>query len=213
MEIIETIGIPLGAGLTFLILTYLVLDDSPLYKLALHVFVGALAGYSFGIVVREIALTLLKLPSEPLLLIPLAMGLWLFGFKGVPRLAYVGNFALAYLVGVGTAVALGGALLGALVPQVEATARALRSGPLVDGLLIVVGTVCTLMVFNFAVPKPGGRTSIWFRVVKWLGGVGRWFLIFAFGVAFAGALTASLSILIGRVQYIIDLLTSLLGSY
>lgn len=212
MEIIETIGIPLGAGLTFLILTYLVLDDSPLYKLALHVFVGALAGYSFGIVVREIALTLLKLPTEPLLLIPLAMGLWLLGFKGIPRLAYVGNFALAYLVGVGTAVALGGALLGALVPQVEATARALRSGPLVDGLLIVVGTVCTLMVFNFAVPKPGGRTGIWFRVVKWLGGVGRWFLIFAFGVAFAGALTASLSILIGRVQYIIDLLTGLLGN-
>jgi len=211
MEIVDAIGIPLGVGLTFLILTYLVLGDNPLYKLALHIFVGALMGYSFGIVAREIVLTLLQLPDERLLLVPLAMGLWLLGFKGVPRLAYVGNFAVAYLVGVGAAVALGGALLGALVPQVEATARALSGDSLLDGMLIVVGTICTLMAFNFAAPKQVGLGGIWARGVGLLAGVGRIFLIFAFGAAFAGALTASLSILIGRIQYIIDFLVSLLG--
>ncbi len=211
MEIVEAIGAPLGAGLTLLILSYLVFGDNPLYKLALHIFVGALVGYSFGVVVREIVLTLLKLPNERLLLIPLAMGLWLLAFKGTPRLAYVGNFAVAYLVGVGAAVALGGALLGALVPQVAATARALSGDSLVDGLLIVVGTICTLMAFNFAVPKQGGITGAWGRGVGLLAWLGRIFLIFAFGVVFAGALTASLSILVGRVQYIIDFLVNLLG--
>ncbi len=211
MEIIEAIGIPLGVGLTFLILSYLVFDDNPLYKLALHIFIGALMGYSFGIVAREIVLTLFQLPNEHLLLVPLTLGLWLLGFKSIPRLAYVGNFAVAYLVGVGAAVALGGALLGALVPQVAATARALSDAPLLDGLLIVVGTICTLMAFNFAVPKQGGLGGLWARGVGLLAGVGRIFLIFAFGVAFAGALTASLSILIGRIQYIIGFLVSLLG--
>jgi len=212
MDIIETIGMPLSAGLTFLILTYLVFGDNPFYKLALHICIGALAGYSFGIVAREIMLILLQLPDEHLLLVPLVMGLWLLVFKGAPRLTYAGNFALAYLVGVGAAVALGGALLGTLVPQVEATTRALSRDSLLDGLLVVVGTICTLMALNFAAPKPGGRTGIWYRGVGLLAGVGRVFLIFAFGVAFAGALTSSLVILIGRVQYIIDLLVNLLGS-
>lgn len=212
---IETVGMVLGVGLTILILSYL-LGDNPFYRLALHLFIGALAGYSFGIVVREvlIKMALGQLLSDPILSVPLVMGLWLFFFKSIPRLAYVGNFALAYLVGVGTAVALGGALLGNLVPQVGATGRALSLESLDlprlrDGLLVVVGTVCTLMAFNFAAPKQGGLAGAWAQVVGALGGVGRVFLVFAFGVAFAGALTTSLSIFIGRMRYIIDPLVDL----
>jgi len=198
--------------LTGLILTYLLFGDNPAYKLALHIFIGALVGYSFGIVVQEIAVTLLRdLPQEHLLLVPLLMGLWLLAFKSAPRLSYIGNFAMAYLVGVGTAVALGGALLGTLVPQVVATASALSRNSILDGLLIILGTVCTLMAFNFAVPKRGGAAGAWAWVVGPMAWIGRVFLIFAFGVAFAGALTTFLSILIGRIQYIIVPLVNLLG--
>jgi hypothetical protein len=42
-----------------------------------------------------------------------------------------------------------------------------------------------------------------------MAGVGRWFLLVTFGVAFAGALTASLSIFIGRIQYLIDFFVAL----
>jgi hypothetical protein len=200
-----------GVALTILILSYL-LWDNPLYRLALHLLVGALVGYSFGVVLRDVlySMLLLKLQSDPLLVIPLALGILLF-FKGFPRQAYIGNFSIAYLVGVGTAVALSGALLGAVIPQVEATGRALsaaswgsfRLGPF-DGLMIVVGAVCTLMAFTFTASKRSGLAGIWTRIVRALGGVGRIFLIVTFGVAFAGALTASFSIFIGRVQYIID---------
>jgi hypothetical protein len=198
-----------GVALTFLILSYL-LWDNPLYRLALHLFVGALIGYSFGIVLRDVLydMMLTKLPGDPLLVIPLVLGILLF-FKGFPRQAYIGNFSIAYLIGVGTAVALSGALLGAIVPQVEATGRALSSASqasfrlgLLDGLMIVIGTVCTLMAFTFTASKRSGLAGVWTRLVRAMGWVGRIFLIFAFGVAFAGALTASLSIFIGRVQYI-----------
>lgn len=208
----EIAGLLVGAVLTLLILSY-VLGDNPLYRLALHLFVGALVGYYFGIVLRDvfIGMVLAQLLTNPLaVLVPLILGILLL-FKGFPKYAYVGNFSVAYLVGVGAAVALGGALLGTLVPQVEATGRALsptsltsfRTG-LLDGLLIVVGTVCTLMAFTFTASSQRGVARVWARVVQLAAGVGRVFLIFAFGIAFAGALTASLSILIGRIQYLID---------
>ena len=218
MPDIETTGMLLGAGLTLLILTYLPLGNNPLYRLALHVFIGALVGYSCGIVITFVYDVLfIRLPGDSILAVPLLMGLWLFLVKSFPRLAHTGNFVIAYLVGVGTAVALSGALLGTLVPQVGATARALSQEPLnpfslTDGFLVVVGTICTLMAFNFAAPKQGGLAGTWGQVVGALALVGRVFLLFAFAVAFAGALTTSLSILIGRIQYIITPLVDLLGS-
>lgn len=218
-EMLDVAGLVLGAVLTLLIFSYL-LGDNPLYRLALHLFVGALVGYSFGIVLREVLLKIAlgQLQSYPILLVPLVMGLWLFFFKSIPRLAYVGNFVLAFLIGVGTAVALSGALMGVIIPQIGATGRALsfpalasfRLG-LLDGLLVVVGTVCTLMAFNFTFTarKRQGLAGAWTRLVRVVTGIGRVFLLFAFGVAFAGALTASLSIFIGRMQYLIDVLVDL----
>jgi len=217
-EILETAGLVLGAVLTLMIFSYL-LGDNLLYRLALHLFIGALMGYSFGIVLREIFIlkVLAQLVGKEYIMVaPLTLGILLL-IKGLPRHAYIGNFSVAYLVGVGTAVALSGALLGTLVPQIGATGRALspaslasfRAGPL-DGLLIVVGTICTLMAFNFTVPrKQRGLTGVWTRGVRALAWVGRVFLTFAFGVAFAGALTASLSIFIGRIQHLIDIFTNI----
>ena len=218
-EIPEIAGLVTGAVLTLLIFSYL-LGDNPLYRLALHLFIGALVGYSFGIVLREVLIKIVlgQLLDNPILLVPLVMGLWLFFFKSIPRLAYVGNFSIAYLVGVGTAVALSGALLGTLVPQIRATGRALSAASLassraglLDGLLIVVGTVCALMTFNFTftTQRRWGLARTLAQIVRAIAWLGRLFLILAFGIAFAGALTASLSIFIGRVQYLIDVFTNI----
>ncbi len=215
---LDIIGLGVGTLVTLLILSYL-LGDNPLYRFALHIFVGALVGYSFGVILYEVIWKMVALPLlEPespidlfLMLLVLLLSLVLL-FKILPRTAYIGNFSVAYLVGVGTAVALGGALLGTLVPQISATGSAMsipamalfRLGPL-DSLLIVLGTVCALMAFTFTAQEQPGLAGIWSKIVKIVGGVaGRGFLIVAFGVAFAGALTASLSIFIGRIQYVID---------
>jgi len=216
-ELLDVVGLVVGAVLTLMIFSYL-LGDNPLYRLALHLFVGALVGYSFGIVLRDVLIGKVwnQLLDNPLaVVIPLVLGILLL-FKGFPRQAYVGNFSVAYLVGVGAAVALGGALLGTLIPQVGATGRALSSPSLasfrlglLDGLLVVVGTICTLMAFTFTARKQRGLRGAWAGIVKLTGGVGRIFLIFAFGIAFAGALTASLSIFIGRIQYLIGVFTNI----
>lgn len=214
---LETAGLVMGAVLTLLVFSYL-LGDNPLYRLALHLFIGALVGYSFGIVVRDVLLGMVLgqwLTDPQAVLAPLVLGLLLL-FKGFPRYAYVGNIAVAFLVGVGAAVALSGALLGTLIPQVGATGRAMslpsllsfRAG-LLDGLLIVVGTVCTLMASTFAAQKQRGLAGAWGQIVRLAAGIGRVFLIVALAVAFAGAVTASLSIFIGRLQYLIGFFTDI----
>jgi hypothetical protein len=212
VEIVEIAGLVLGAALTLTTFSYLI-GDNFLYRLGVHLFIGTLVGYTLGIVLREVLvkMALAQLPDNPILIVPLVMGLWLLFFKSIPRLAYVGNFVVAYLVGVGTAVALSGALLGTLIPQIKATGYALGttsqvSFPLgiLDGLLVVVGTLCTLMVFNFTANKRRGLAGLWGQFVRLVAGVGRIFLLFALSAAFAGALTASLSLFMGRVQYLID---------
>ncbi|MEE8391855.1 MAG: hypothetical protein V3S14_13810, partial [Anaerolineae bacterium] len=122
-EILDTVGLLVGAILTLMIFSYL-LGDNPLYRLALHLFVGALVGYSLGIVLRDVFYDMVVAPllaapfstESQLTMFFLLLSILLL-FKILPRTAYIGNFSLAYLIGVGTAVALGGALLGTLIPQ------------------------------------------------------------------------------------------------
>jgi hypothetical protein len=215
----ELIGLFLGAILTLFVLSYLA-GDNPLYRLALHLFIGTLVGYSFGTVFREVlvGMALPRLLSNPsAAVVPLVLGMLLL-FKGFPKQAYIGNLSIAYLVGVGTAVALGGALLGTLAPQVGATGRALSLASLssfrfglLDGLMVVVGTICTLLAFAFTRSPRQGTRAFWGRVLSGAAWIGRVFLIVAFGLAFAGALTASLSIFIGRVQSLVDLVIQVIG--
>jgi hypothetical protein len=215
----EIVGLFLGALLTLFILSYLA-GDNFLYRLALHLFIGTLVGYSFGTVFREVLLGMALpglLSNLSAGVVPLVLGILLL-FKGFPKQAYIGNLSIAYLVGVGTAVALGGALLGTLAPQIGATGRALSPASrasfrfgLLDGLMVVVGTVCTLLAFTFTRPPQQGSWAAWGRILDWAAWIGRAFLIVAFGLAFAGALTASLSIFIGRMQSFIDLAAQVIG--
>lgn len=207
---LDLIGSVVGAVLTLLVFSYF-LGDNPLYRLALHLFVGALVGYSFSIVLRVVIdLVWNQLRQNPLVVLPLAFGLLLL-FKYFPRRAYIGNFPMAYLVGVGAAVAVGGALLGTLVPQIGATGRALDPGSWGlyrlwggDPALILLGTIFTLLAFTFTAQGEQGLAGLWSRVIRVSGGIGRFFLVVTFGLAFAGAVTASLSIFIGRVQDVFE---------
>jgi hypothetical protein len=78
--------------------------------------------------------------------------------------------------------------------------------------MVVLGTVSTLMSFTFFRTKDR-KGGAWGRILDGVAWVGRVFLVSAFGVAFAGALTASLSILIGRMQYLIDVFYALVGGW
>lgn len=217
MSYLELIGMAVGALLTILVFSYL-LGDNFLYRLALHIFLGALVGYAFGMVISEVWGKLIAdslREGNLFLIVPLGIGLGLLIFKSIPRLAYIGNFFLSPLIGFGIAVALAGAFVGTLKPQFEATANVMNATPW-EGMLIAIGTVCTLLAFDFTFSqRQRGLMGILGNIIGLLGKAGRLFLTVAFGVAFAGAITAALTIFIGRIQFLIEAaieLASKLGS-
>ena len=208
----DQIGIIVGAILTLFILSYLI-GDNVLFRLATHVLVGVGAAYITFTVVIDVLWTRLAQPiiaraSAPsATIVVAALGL-IFGvlllFKALPRWAWIGNIPVGYLVGVGAAVALGGALFGTIGAQVYATASPLNGyfgGPnesnvnFLLNVIIAFGTVTTLLSFGFYRAARRG-------VLSSINAIGRFFLAIALGATFALVYVASVTLFIDRLQAI-----------
>jgi small-conductance mechanosensitive channel len=140
---------------------------------------------------------------------PLILGAWLLT-KTSPRLSRLGNPVVAYLVGVGAAAAISGALLGTLFPLVDQSTRELMGTNLwnvmVNGSIILIGTLTTLIYFHYgARPTASGVTKreTGIEVGAW---VGQWFIAITLGAIFAGVYLAVLSVFIERARFIWDFL-------
>lgn len=212
---LEQIGVILGAILTLFILSYLI-GDNVLYRFTTHVLIGVGAAYITVTAIADVLWPRLVLPilaqsaAQPIDVVVAGVGLILsvmLLFKALPRWAWVGNIPIGYLVGVGAAVALGGAVFGTLGAQTAATALppgGAFSGPSSNVVInfglnavIVVGTVTTLLSFSFFRAARRG-------VLNGLSSIGRIFLAIALGATFALVYIASVTVLIDRVQAITD---------
>lgn len=205
-----------GFLLTIMVLSYLV-GDNALFRFAIHIFVGVSAGYIAVIALYQVILPFLVTPlmnapllERGLLLIPLLLTALLL-MKISPRLSWLGGPAVAYLVGAGAAVAVSGAVLGTLIPQVSAAAEPFDwiglsqrgFNPLqsiFNGVVMLVGTIATIAYFHFGARRQEDgsvRRSLWIDIVAW---VGRLFIALTLGVLFAGVYSAALSALVERIR-------------
>ena len=217
---LDTIGTLVAMILTLFVFSYL-LGDNALYRLAEHIFVGVAVGYAVVIAFHNVIAAKLLLPlveaisrndwgSVLLLTLALVMGLLLLT-KPLKGLSWLGSLSVAVLLGVGAALAIGGALLGTLLPQIGATADlsiyTARYGPglgLLSGLIVLVGATGVLLHFHYGVDRAGRLAGLRDRVVQIWGGLGRWFILIAFGAILATAFVSRLSLLAGRVQFLLD---------
>ena len=213
-ELQNLLTIVAGAILTLMILSYLI-GDSFLFRLAVHVLVGAGAAYAAVTVLADVISARLVQPfiqrNDALALLAAGAGLFLsvlLLFKLSPRLGWIGNLPVGYLVGVGAAIALGGAMFGTLGPQIMATAS--PAGSLLNGtdenggvnfllnVIVLVGTIVTLLSFGYYRAARGS----WLSNVNMVGR--RFFLMVAFGATFALVFIASTTLLIGRLEALIQ---------
>ena len=114
--------------LTLMILSYLI-GDNPAFRVAVYIFIGVSAGYAAAVAWWQVLFPRLILPlvtgsfiERVLALVALIMGVLLL-MKLSPRTARLGNLSIAFLVGVGAAVAVGGAVIGTLIPQTLASIK------------------------------------------------------------------------------------------
>lgn len=221
---IDMISALVGLLLTLMIFSYLI-GDNPLFRIAIYLFIGVASGYAATVVWHTVLVPKLFEPlADPnqlaILVIPLVLSFSLLA-KLSPRISWIGNFAMAILVGVGAAAAVGGALIGTLIPQVRASMDAFDLSAAGGGLGIVqtfsegvvmfLGTVLTLASFHFSAgraPDGAPKRNVILEGIAWLG---RLFIAITLGVLFAGVYMASLTALIERLSFIIAFLRQLVG--
>ena len=214
----EIFAIWIAAILTLMVYSYL-LGDNPLYRLAEHLFVGASIGYAAVVIFHSILRPHLFEPlqrdaagSWPYL-ITLLLGLLLLA-KGRSSIAWLGNTSLGCLFGVGSALAIGGALLGSFLPQIQASWVSLSPATAggveaaLDNLCIAVGTIGTLTYFYFTMGS-GKRTGN--RFVRFWGVIGKWVILITFGAIFGNRIMSYVSLLIGRIQFLLSDWLGLIG--
>jgi hypothetical protein len=225
---VDLIGTAVAALLTFFVFSYL-LGDLPgigplfkfFYRLAMHVLIGAGVAYALAVAVWSILfprifvrLTQAGLASRLDLLVAALAGIVLGSlllFKLVPRWAWIGNISTSYLVGVGLGVAVGGALIGTVYTQTEATAKMWGAIYPPDPVILLFGTLTALIAFSFTATARRGVLGIVSRFVQVLAGIGRIFVYAALGAAFAGAYAAGVAVLVGRLQFLIGTISKLFG--
>jgi hypothetical protein len=207
MNSFDLIGALLGFTFTLLIFSY-IWGDNPLFRLTIHIFVGVSAGYVTIVVFNNVILQQLifKLASgnrgEAIIaaayLIPGALLLT----KMSPRLSKMGNPVMAFLVGIGAAVAIGGAVIGTIGPQVAASTNVFNTDNVLNAVIILFGTLATLIYFHFGEHKKSDQLSQRAQIVKGVSWVGQIFIAITFGALFAGVYYAALTALIERLTFL-----------
>ncbi len=210
VKLAEPLGTIIAFLLTLMVFSY-IFGDNALFRLATHIFIGVAAGYAAVLVVYNVIIPVLVKPGNGMIRVgpPVILGAWLLT-KTSPRLSRLGNPVVAYLVGVGAAAAISGALLGTIFPLVDQSTRELtRNGVwnvIVNGSIVLIGTLTTLVYFHYgARPTASGITKRE-TGIELVSLVGQVFIAITLGAIFAGVYIAVLSVFIERVRFIWDFL-------
>ena len=227
----DPIGAIIGFLLTIMVLSYII-GDNVLFRLATHIFIGVASGYAavlilFNVLWYQVLVPVLQvftagasndLLSYAIHVVPaVILGIWMMT-KLTPRLSRYGTPVLAFLTGVGAATVIVGAVRGTIFPQIGASINVLNQhsapaemnnlvGWFFNGVIVLVGTITTLIYFQFGVKRqeegvPAQRPVI----LEYLSTVGQGFIVITLGVLFAGVYLAALAALIDRVQFLWDVI-------
>jgi hypothetical protein len=220
LSLVDLFGTLVGFFFTLCVFSY-IFGDNVLFRIAIYVFVGVSAGYAAVITWNSVILSQMIKPilggpqSERLLaLMPLLLSVLLF-FKLSNKMSGVGNLPVAFMVGVGAAAAIGGGVLGSLIPQMSASINMfdlqLASqrgdswlGMLGKGSVVLIGTITTLVYFHFGARRIPGSPPRRLAVIEILGWIGQIFIAVTLGAIFAGVYAASLMAFIERLNSLLD---------
>ncbi len=195
---INLIGTWLAATLTIAILSFLY-KDNPLYKLAEHIYVGVSAAFwviyfwAFDLKPMLIDRFLQETGVEKwILILPAFLG-FLMLTRFFPKISWISRIPLAFTIGMGAGLGITASVQGFLIPQIGATLLPLNSP---NNLLLVVGVLSTILYFYFSKELKG--------VLRQGFRLGIIFIMVAFGASFGYTVMARVSLLIGRIYFLLS---------
>lgn len=161
---------------------------------------GMLTGYLALLAIREVLVPRLLVPladdpaGHPLLLLGLVLTGMLVAGRWTPR--WVGAVPVAVLVGATAAFALGGAMVGTVLPQVAGLLPAPNSGPAVLAGAVTAVAVASLVLLAFLHGRSQGR------VLGALGAAGRWVILGGVGAWLGYLVLSRLVLLSDRLAFL-----------
>lgn len=176
--------------------------DNPFYKIAEHIFAGLSAGYYVGLIWDTVIVQQLWDPmigGKWTLIIPGILGFLMFA-RFTRNYTWIARTSLAFVMGVTSGIFLTSQLHGLVLPQMRATMMSLGGGggfaAALLAIIVVVGVISTLIYFYFS-KEHTGALGVTARV-------GIWFIMISFGAHFGYTVMGRVSLLIGRVQFLIE---------
>jgi hypothetical protein len=175
--------------------------DNPFYKLAEHLFVGISAGYwatlEYHNVFRPNLWDPLTREGRLLLIVPFIFGLLLFS-RFTKKYSWLSRWPMALIIGIYAGITIVGYGSGDLILQIQANLLPLWTDSWFtsfNNILLTVGVITGLIYFFFSKEHKGALGA----GAK----VGIWFLMISFGASFGYTVMSRMSLLIGRVYFLL----------
>lgn len=190
----------IGAILTLMIFSFL-FKDNAFYKFGEHLFVGVANGYFIALYWHNSLKPNLfdqLAAGNFIYIIPLLLGLMYFA-RFIPKISWLVRIPIGFIIGWGAGISIPAYFQAEILRQVGGTVVTPESfiNPLngIWALIIFIGVVCTLIYFFFSKEHKGilGHTSR----------LGIIFIMIGFGASFGYTVMARVSLLIGRIQFLL----------
>lgn len=189
-----------GAFLTLMIFSFLY-KDNPFYRFAEHLFVGVANGYYIVFYWHNALRPNLFEPlgnGNIVYLIPLLLGLMYFA-KFIPKISWLVRIPIGFMIGWAAGISIPANFQAFVIKQLQGTIVTPQSfhDPVTGiwSIIVLIGVVCTLVYFYFSKEHKG--------ILKPTSKIGIIFIMIGFGASFGYTVMARVSLLIGRIQYLL----------
>lgn len=183
-----------GAFFTLCIFSFLY-KDNPFYQMAEQLLVGISLGYGLVFTYERLFVPYVWQPivlkHDYWLIFPAIMGM-LYLFRFSRKLGWLSRYPIAFsMMSIGMGVPMG--IHASILVQMR---QAMVPIETLNLFLIFLGTVAVLLYFFFSKAHSG----TYGKFVN----IGKWYMMIGFGASFGMTVMARISLLIGRIQFLVN---------
>ncbi len=187
-----TLGTIVAAFLTLSIFSFLY-KENPFYRFAEHLLVGVSMGYSVPLVYESVFIPYvwnqIVLYQRWVIIFPSILGM-LYLFRFSRNYGWLSRYPIVFgMAATGMSVPL--SMNSQVLVQMRSAMIPIDG---VNTFLVFLGTISILMYFYFS----KAHTGIYGKVSK----IGVWYMMIGFGASFGYTVMARISLLIGRIQFL-----------
>ena len=180
--------------------------DNPFYRFAEHLFIGVANGYAVTFYWHNILVPTLFDPlfrqGKLLYIIPFIIGI-LYFTRFIPRISWLVRIPIGITIGYYVGVSIPATTQAFIIKQIQGTVltstnfQAWNAGSwgIVWSVIVFIGVFCSLSYFYFSKEHKG--------VLGVSSRIGIVFVMIGFGAAFGYTVMARISLLIGRLQFLL----------